>query len=358
MYKFLIKTKDKKKIFIYKPYEGICEIDEKAGGWTEPKSICRDGSNVFFVYIDREETIHLITVTKDNRFIYMSCKNEEWHQYVICTVKEDISVKKVMIGLSPIGQNLFYSAEYQQEYILVHCVLGNNAMPYTIDKMSCDSFFVSGRKVYYSNAEGVLGFQDFSDGKPNKFNETVKGKMPYLINIKNKDYFVYKNGNRICVNGEICAEDDTAEYPIIVRNGEQTVLMWQSGDFVKYINYDNKFFNSKPMQYVSNGVRPSVYVISNGTICRYYLGSFHNNTLKIFTNADPFSKEEEIKENEYMRRQEEILQLRKCVEQLKNEIMSYRKEIQKLNMIIQSLSMQTENQNTNAEKMKNEDIAE
>ena len=100
MYKFLVKTGDKKKIFIYRPYEGICEVNEKAGGMTEPKSICKEGSDVFFVYKDDEEVIHLITVGKKNKFIYMNCKEEEWHQYVICSVNENMIIKNVMIGKS------------------------------------------------------------------------------------------------------------------------------------------------------------------------------------------------------------------------------------------------------------------
>ncbi len=355
MYKFLIKTKDKKKIFIYKPYEGICEVNEKAGGMSGPRCICKEGSEVFFVYKDNEGVIHLITVDKKNRFIYMNCKDEEWHQYVICSINENMIVKKVMIGMSRIGQNLFYSAEYQQEHILVHCVLGNHAMPSTIDKMNCESFFVNRNKVYYSNADGILGCRDFSDGKPDDFVKIARGRMPYILNINNKEYIVYKNGDQIYVNAQACAKDAAAEHPIIVNNKGMLTLMWQDRDFVKYLPYEEKYFNIKPMKYISNGIKPSIYVYSNGTNCREYMGIYTNNKLKVFTDADPFLSEEECKkEDEFTKKQEEILTLKRYIDKLRKEINDYKTEIQKLNIMIHTMVKNTQSANSDKEDNKNQ----
>lgn len=352
MYKFLVKTKDKDKIFIYRPYDGICEITLRAGRMTEPQCICREGSEVFFVYKDNQEVIHLITASKNNQFVYMCCKEGKWNKYIICGINESMEIKNVMIGLSDIGQNFFYSALYHQEYILVHCVLGNHAMPSTIDRMSCENFFVYKNRVYYSNGDGILGYSNFSDGKPDSFVKLMRGKMPYIFNCRNEEYFVYKDEDRIYVNGEECANDAGAENPILVKNRESMMLMWKNGDFVKYLPYEQKYFNTKPMQYISNGIIPSVYIYSDGIRCREYMGISSNNSLKFFAD-DPFALDAEyIKEREFLKKQAEILNLKTQIELLRKEISDYRKQIRNLNIIIRT------GENVSGKNINNESIKE
>ena len=135
MYEYIVNSESRRMIFFSKAYEGICVRVEKPGGWEKSKSICPEGGETFFAYADTNSIIHLITVSKNNQLIYMVCKNGEWRKFMICNINENIRVRKIMIGTSDIGENLFYSAEYFGECILVHCVLGNRAMPSTIDKV-------------------------------------------------------------------------------------------------------------------------------------------------------------------------------------------------------------------------------
>ena len=130
---------------------GIFEITKKMSGWSDEKNIYPNGSGVFFAYSDDEDTIHIITENNASKLVYIRGRNNEWQNFDICTIKDGIKIKRIMIGENSIGKNLFYSAEYQDEIILVHCVLGNKAMPEAIDTLLCENFF-----IYNENAQVLL----------------------------------------------------------------------------------------------------------------------------------------------------------------------------------------------------------
>lgn len=247
---------------------------------TLPKIIFKDAKESFSV-TEKSGIIHIICISGDNYLTYIVKRDDNLKKYTLLKIKEECIVKK--IGTTVIADmiHLIYSAEYRDEVILVHCVLGNNAKPVVIDKMEDENFFIGGGKVYYTNKAGVLGFQDFSDGKPDRFEVIAKdAKNPYLYRDSENEYLVYKKGDAIYINHELKAEDSEMRRPIIVKRNGRTLLIWESGAVLKYIDI-KKDGEDVPHFMVSTSPLTLCQIIKNGKIYYDYMSSgnikkYHN----------------------------------------------------------------------------------
>ena len=175
-----------------------------------------------------------------------------------------------MVASNGKNENLFYSARLKGEIVLIHCVLGNNAMPSVIGKMKSEEFFVYKNSVYFTNSNGIIGYCDFSDSKPEIFTACFEGELSYVIEGK----IVYKKSDDIFINDKKCCSDKNAEMPIVVNN----ILMWKSGSYIRYV-----LDNGKIRQYVSSGIEPKIFITSDANECVYRYGIFSNGNLKLFS---------------------------------------------------------------------------
>ncbi len=252
------------KIYSYKSMQGICECTKGT-----VNAIFKDATDKFFAYGDKN-IIKLVLYSKNHELIYMVYNKNVWNSYIIATLNQDIDVKKIMVASNGKNENLFYSARLKGDIVLVHCVLGNNAMPSVIGKLKNEEFFVYKNSVYYTQNNGIIGYCDFSDSKPDTFVACFEGELSYVTGEK----IVYKKGDDIFINDKKCCSDKNAKIPIIVNN----TLMWKSGNYIRYISE-----NKKIRQYISSGVEPQIFIISNANKCIYRYGTFSNGNLKLFS---------------------------------------------------------------------------
>lgn len=334
MCEYIVKTDDKIKIFYHQKNDGIFQMSANCGGLSKSRCICRDGESNFFVYCDVNNIIRMITVSKENTLIYMINKDDEWRRFEICTLPNDIKIYKIMIGLSKIGENLFCSAKYHGEFILIHSVLGNNAMPSTIDRLQDSWFFINEGRVYYQNAENIIGFRDFSDSKPDRFFKICTGKTPYVARIFDKNYLIYIKDSNIYVNDKPYIKDNNSSFPIFITKNNTPVLAWKNGNLIKSTAYNEKEKNS--IKTVTFGKTPTTYILSNGRKNNFYYGTLLHDGLKLFECEDFFTKSKD-KENEEQYKKE-IEHIKKLLYKQKEDIKHYRDEINKLNEIISNLS--------------------
>ena len=148
----------------------------------------------------------------------MIYRNNEWKQYVISSIKKNIKIGKIMVASNGINENLFYSAKVNGEMVLVHCVLGNNAMPSVIAKLYDKEFFLFQKCVYYSDENGIIGYQSFADSKPDRFIACCEGESPYLIGKK----MIYKKDKDIFVNEKV-PRSRRDGYPLVVDATDKIV---------------------------------------------------------------------------------------------------------------------------------------
>ena len=261
MYNYLVDFNDEEKIYYFDIMQGICEKTKFA-----EKTILRDATNNFFVYTDKN-VIKLVALNKKSQLVYMICKDNTWNSYVIATMKKNIEIKKIMVS----SNNLFYSAKVNGEMVLVHCVLGNNAMPSIIANPCDEEFFLFKKCVYYSDKNKIIGYQSFADSKPDRFIPCCEGENPYLVDKK----IIYKKDNDIFINNKKICSDKNVKMPILVND----LLMWKSENHIRYISEGTKI-----RQYISSGIEPEILVKATANECLYYYGTFSKGKLNIFSN--------------------------------------------------------------------------
>lgn len=288
---YLISDQETLYHFFYKPGEGICFKEKNATHWNEYQILYRDGLDGFSAYCDSAGNIHLICTNGSHDIIYLFKRKEQWLKYVLASGKEEIIPLRFALSYCDSYMNLFYTASYSAEVVLVHCVLGNNAQPVTIDVLAsdCADFFVFKNRVYYTNKQGVLGFQDASDGKPTVFESLIEGgRMPYLLAGDSKPLFVYKKKNTIYLEDTPIFEDYAANQPVLLKTDGKLILQWQSGSFIRYITSfnDGKTW-SAPMRFISNGRDINCYQMQSGNDLEYYYGTHNSNELNIFGRPAP-----------------------------------------------------------------------
>lgn len=326
MNRYIINSESGKRIIFAKPYEGLCEICEKPGGWGNEKNICAKAGEIFSLGVDKRNFIHIVGVSKKNELIYLKGRDGVWQEAIIAQGMQEIG--RLEIAVSHSRKDMLYSTFYENEWILVHCVLGNGARPNKIAGLCEKDFSVFGDRVYFSDSDENICYMDFSDGKPVNRVKLHKGRMPYVTNEESDIYIAYKNDNALFVNGERFVNDLSAEMPVIVKNNDDFILMWRSGDFVKYAD-----FKSKKIRHIAIGAKPDIIICAEYSGRNSYYGNFTNNTLKVYPNINLFPPKDKFAEN-----REEIQKLKKLLEEQNAKIESYRNEINKLNNIIYEMS--------------------
>jgi len=211
---------------LYMEKQGRCEL------------IGREAKDVFCAF-ENDSVVHVIFVNQKNELVYIPKKDRKNKEYVLCELKEGFNVRNMKIAKSKDRLNLLYSALYGDEILLIHCVLGNHARPSVIDKLESEYFFPYGDRVYYTNKSGIMGYQELTDGKPDRFVSVEEGAvMPYLCCIDEKEYIVYKKDTDICVNHTPKTQDKYAFCPVLKRGKNVIELVWQCGGALKYSELD------------------------------------------------------------------------------------------------------------------------
>ena len=142
--------------YFYKAYEGICVRKRNPQGiWQEHTSILPGGKDGFGIYCSKDKTVHLLCTDHENKLIYASSDGNIWKKYVISMLSQDVSVSDIHLYSIRGRLNFMYSALYNGENLLIHCILGDHAKPSTVDVCETPHFFIKKNKVYYTNSKGV-----------------------------------------------------------------------------------------------------------------------------------------------------------------------------------------------------------
>lgn len=233
---YIIKKDNEMLHFFYQKDKGLM-MSGRQGAYL-PEQIFENSTEKFCAY-GNDEGVHIICVSTGNELVYILVQGTKAKEYVMCELKEDLSVREISLAESKNMLNLFYSAEYEKETLLVHCVLGNHARPSVIDKIKNGNFFTFGGRVYYTNLSGILGYQEFTDGKPDRFIHIADGaEDAYLCSDGEKEYMTYRRGSTIYINHIPKLDDIDVKAPIIAKRSNRLILMWKSGAIVKYTDLE------------------------------------------------------------------------------------------------------------------------
>lgn len=322
--------------YFYDNTRGICRRICRGGIWGVCDTVYREGADGFGVYADHGGNVHLLCTNKTHEMIYLLCKNNTWHQCTITKNRAEVTPLTFRIGTAQGRLQLFCSARYQESIILIHAVLGVNAMPATIDTLQSDDYVLHGTKVYYTNADGVFGYQDFSDGKPAQFIPLYQeGVQGYVCD----DGIVWLNNHMLMLGENEVYEDTYGQYPILLRSGDKLMLMWQSNEFVRYMtSADNGSTWNGPMRFVSTGHEVQRYLLQNGDEHSCLYGTHTDRELRIFGKTDLTERTTSVRrQNENDNGNMELQKLRIMIEMMRAETMQLKKQMKDLHTILENM---------------------
>lgn len=323
----------------YIPNQGIFARTKAVNLWQNPKPIYPGSTDVFSVFCDSSNMLHAICVTPANEIIYLTFKNNFWQACTLTKLKPEMNIVSISLFETKIGLSMIYSAKYFGEILLIHCVLGNNALPETLDKISDLDFYNFKNHVYYSNSDGNLGYKDIYDGKSGNFNFLCDGgKSPYLITYNSNELITFKKDNKIYFQNKPVLEDSSASRPLLSSDKNRLLLMWQSGDFIRYVeSFDCGGNWSNVMQYVNPGKASNIYHVVNNSKTYLYFGNHTSSTLHIYGKTDIFEPMPPFLQKD----PNQIKKLKILIELQKNEISELKKETMRLGEIIREISAAT-----------------
>lgn len=224
-----------------------------------PQTILYDAKNEFCVY-QKDELLHIICINSKNELVYIQKKEKEYKKHILCALNSSFKIKDIKITFSVDRLNFLYSAKTDDGFILVHCILGNNAMPSVISKSADGHFFIFKNKVYYTNQNKVLGFCELAGEKPKSFHPIAENAFfPHLYDDGKNEYFVYVKDSYLYLNHKPLYPDTLAVCTVISAAASVPVLMWKSGAYLKYMSPDN---SSVPKCIIGSAM-PVLYSVQN-----------------------------------------------------------------------------------------------
>lgn len=273
--------------FVNKTDEIVFHIKDNSTAFTPVQSNAIGDFGLFF---DERKNIHIVNSDRKNNVIYTLIKNNNISHHILLSAKLNLALSDFSIKMHNGILNLFYIAETGGELFLIHCVLGNNALPAVISKINDKNYFLHEGRIYFSDSDTTLGYCDFSDGKPDKFMPLFKNShSPYLCGSESRKHITWKCGNDIILDGSPIITDKNAQLPIII-DGDNPMLMWKSGELINYINISEP--NSAPMRFVSTGKSPQLFCVQNHDYFTYFYGTFTDGKVSIFGKSDIFPQSE------------------------------------------------------------------
>lgn len=327
---YLVSSSGRVHHYFFRKNEGICVCEVNAALRTEHRVVHKTDSEVFCALGGDNGIIHIISADSTGNITYIIFRSEVYRSYLISKPIKRTDIRRLEIFFAGGRLNMAYSAEIEGELQLVHCVLGNNAKPHTVDKLSGEEFFVGDEGIYYVNADGAMGFCEASDGIPGSFEPICEGaSVPYIY----EGHTVYKRDGGIYFDGKRVYEEQYAEAPILIKNENQLLIMWQTGDFVRYIASPDGTSWSNSMQYISPGRKPTLFAVSRGGRSSRLYGYYSSRELHIFAKTSPF--EEEAAKNTAEMDFASLERLKFMVDMLRNELIATKNELDRINKIIE-----------------------
>lgn len=316
--------------------QGLVLKTKKDGHWSKSITICQEVLPGFCVFLDKDKQIHILCTNKNNDILYITQKNRLWQKYVLSKGNPEIFPIQFKIAQTGNLLNFFYTANFRDDTILVHCILGDNAKPEILDSLytDCPQFSVNLGKVYYTNKEKVLGYRDFSDGKPGEFSKTEEDALfPYSVTINAKEYLLYLKNTFIYLNGEKIFSDSLCRSPIISARDNKLTIQWKSNSFVRYLtSFNNGATWSSPMRFIGSGGVITSFCIEDGNDAHICYGQNLNPEPVIYGKTNLFFFEapspQTFTKGEF--NSDEYRKLRILVDMQRKEIKTLKSKIKKL----------------------------
>ncbi len=323
--------------YFFKPYEGICMRKRTPSGmWQEHTQVFGGAKDGFGLYCAKDKNVHIICTDHDNKLIYIAGDGGNWKKYVISKLSNDVYISNMRLYSIRGRLNLMYSALYNGENLLVHCILGDHAKPSAVDTLETPHFSLSGGKAYYTNINGVFGFVNLADEKPSVFNpvyENAHCGTAYRLN--GRERILFTRDSAVFLDGKETARDAHIEEPVLVCARDKIYIMWKSGSLVRYAVSDDGESFGAPRRFISTGRSMNIYTVQKGEDFSDYYGYHNGHELVLLGNPDIF----EGSGGHTAKNEEELLRIKNLLNEAQKEVIAAKKEIARLGKVISSLTV-------------------
>lgn len=336
---FLITSGADTEHYFFRPYGGICMRSIKRDGlWSDYTPIVEKAKDGFSVYSDKDGSVHLICVSDENELVYAVRKRGIWKKYALTVMNENLFTSKMRLYSVDGRLNLLYSALYNGENILVHCILGDRAKPSTVSALDSPHFIIYGKKAYYTDAQGRLGFTDLTDEKPDGFNPLYDNAHSCFIrSFGGKEILLFVRDEKLYIGDREILCDSRMEAPVCIQSANRIYVMWKSGGFIRYItSSDGGASFGAPMRFMNTGEKASLITVQDGDDffdCYGYIGK---NKLSLLGKPNFLNSAADFSAPIYA----EPEQLMEAIASVRTEIETAKAELARLGKIISELKNQ------------------
>lgn len=307
----------------------------KRGVWHNSVPVLKEGMDGFGIYSAKDGAVHLICTDRSRNLIYAVSAGDEWKKYVISKLSADISVCDMRLYSIRGRLNLIYSAIYNGENLLVHCILGDHAKPSTVDTLETPHFFIKGNKVYYTNTNGVLGFVNLADEKPSVFTPLYEdAHFGTVYSIDGKEKVLFSRNSSVFLDGKEIASDTHMEMPILVTSDKTIYLMWKNGGFIRYTVSDNGGNFGSLKRFMTSGRSMDLYLAQKSGNFELFYGYHTENSLTLLGNPQIFEEFSGYRASA----PSELERVKNMLNKTEQEISDAKKELARLGKVIQSLT--------------------
>lgn len=313
---YIIGENGSRQYWFCRPNEGICFRHLRSDGEPGEKRCVLGGSFGAFGIWPDGEAVHIVAASADGKMIYAKYEKGEAERIILTAVPDGAEIAK--LSLYPVrGRlNMLFSLRSGGEIFLMHCVLGNNALPHTVSKLLCADFFVDGMRVYYTRPDGAAGFSELADERPEIFVRTANcASAPYVID----GHIVYLSDGKIYFDKQEIFKDAAAERPIAVEVASEYFVMWQSGATVRYMPAGG---GKKPSGIINPSCEPRIFEFISPLCRRYFYGACPDGRIVFYVKNDPFAPPAMSAEESLKRR---MTEMKREIERLRAELAMYGK---------------------------------
>lgn len=301
--------------YYYVGAEGICRNRLRDGARGGRQCVLRGSYAAFGIFPERD-AVHIVAASTDGELIYAKCTDGGAEKFILTKIPAGAKITK--ISLYPVrGRlNMLFCMQNDGDS-LMHCILGNNALPHRVSALGCADFFVAMPRVYYVRPDGAAGFSELADERPEIFVRLANNaSVPYVY----AGHMIYLSGGKIYFDNREIFADEKASAPIITEADAQLFALWRSGEFVRYMPCPGG--GKKPSCIINPSGELRLFEVLCGGRRQYFYGTCSPERVTFYVNSSPFGSAE-LTAAENLRRR--MTEMKREIDELRAELSRYGK---------------------------------
>ncbi|MBE7015484.1 MAG: hypothetical protein E7417_01510 [Ruminococcaceae bacterium] len=258
------------------------------GLWSNSECVAENAKSSFWAYPDASGMVHMIYADNSNNLTYAQRNKNKWKTHILTKFNAKLNPIRMQLYTVSGRLNILCSAEYKDEILLFHCILGDKAQPHKVCSLANSHFWIHNGSVYYTLKEGGICSTPLSDEKPQGYSTVCPfGENVSVYDVNGESILLTTHENRLYVDKKEIIYDSRMEMPALMHSNETIYVMWKSGGYVRYITSQNNGETwTSPMRFAASGAEIQLYHVQNYEGTQIMYGYNTTTGLHIFANRN------------------------------------------------------------------------